>query len=124
MELFEPKEYLPDGQKMLLILGKEYKAHNTDWYIFDALEMMNRCKKERHLVTYEMIMWLRTWIRENYQHGHNIDYSRIRTLSGAAKWLQKVIRAEYLNAPGDFKEDEKLHLERTRELFNTVMNHV
>jgi hypothetical protein len=94
----------------LEICGTEYIAHQDDWYIYDALQLAESWSEH---ATYERIIFLRTWIRENYQHGHDIPLGRIRSLSGCLKWLEKVIKAEYR---GTGLSDQS-QLEEARKLF-------
>ena len=90
--VINPKAY---GTR-LEIFGEEYKAYSHDWYIFHALEVAQRiARREPEKVTKELIYTLQEWIRENYQHNHNLPYERIRSYNGYKNFVNRVIEAEY-----------------------------
>ncbi|SKD09417.1 hypothetical protein SAMN05660461_5305 [Chitinophaga ginsengisegetis] len=91
------------GTRLLKICGHEFKAFDYDWYIEDAI-MLAKCWKP-HQITYRRILHLRTWIRENYQHGHEIPYKHLRSLHGCKHWVESVIHKEYKYADETFKSN-------------------
>ena len=104
--------------RVLFFCGKEYKAHHTDWYIDDALELASHWKEEQR--TFERIQHLRDWIRENFQHGHNIPYEHLRTLDQCAAFIDTVIHAEYEHADMSWegmKEQYEADLNQNRKMF-------
>lgn len=84
----------------ITICGKEYNSQG-DKFIYLTLEIAFRCKKELSFFTYEKIMILRCWVRENYQHDLQVNYNGIRTVNGLRKFLRKCVEQEYrvLNDP-------------------------
>jgi len=62
-------------------------------------------------------MYLRTWIRENYQHDHNISYTGIRSLKGCYGWGERVIRAEFQYSDARFTESFMQYLQQNRDIF-------
>src|SRR5689334_8303246 len=77
---------------LLVICGQEYKAWSYDSYIHDALHIAGYW--DENDITYNRIVHLRYWLRENVQHGHDIPIN-VRSLSGAKTLCDKIIRAEY-----------------------------
>lgn len=107
---------------VLNILGKEFKALSYDWYIYDAIALVEKWDPEQ--ITYDRIMHLRTWIRENYQHGHNFNYSHVRSMGGAKKFIDEVIRSEYraYDEEDMWKEQREFSLKHNKEIFSPEQN--
>jgi len=105
-----------DGTQLLNICGQEFKVFDYDWYIEDAIKL--GAYRKTHQVTYQRIVHLRTWIRENYQHGHDIPYKHIRNLQGCRHWVESVIHAEYDGANEVFKESYKQRLAENKAFFS------
>ncbi|MEC5145805.1 hypothetical protein [Chitinophaga sp. 212800010-3] len=98
------------------ICGQDYTAHSYDWYIDDAISLAARWKPGQ--ITYQRILHLRNWIRENYQHDHNVSYQRLHSLQGCRKWVEVVIHAEYRHAPDEFKTDYQQRLSENKVIFS------
>lgn len=77
----------------LKICDHEYNAWGYDTYIYDAIELVSRWKQDQ--VTYERVIHVRYWLRENIQHGHNIEFSHLKTLNAVKQFIDQVIREEY-----------------------------
>lgn len=103
------------GIRHMKICGQDYTAYSYDWYIDDAIELAARWKPNQ--ITYQRILHMRNWIRENYQHDHNISYQRIRTLAGCQKWVEVVIHAEYRYADSVFKNSYSEQLNFNKSVF-------
>ncbi|PSL42228.1 hypothetical protein CLV51_1174 [Chitinophaga niastensis] len=104
-----------NGTRLLTVCGQEYKAHDYDWYIEDAINLAKHWKP--HQVTYLRIVHLRNWIRENYQHGHEIPFKHLRSLLGCKHWIESVIHAEYKYAAIEFKDSYNSALKSNEEIF-------
>ncbi|PSL44971.1 hypothetical protein CLV51_105346 [Chitinophaga niastensis] len=105
-----------DGTKLLRICDQEFKVFDYDWYIEDAINLAKYWKA--HQVTYQRIVCLRTWIRENYQHGHDIPYKHMRSLQACRHWVESVIHAEYECADEMFQESYKRKLVENKAIFS------
>ena len=106
------------GTRLLKICDHEFKAFDYDWYIDDAIMLVKHWKP--HQITYQRILHLRTWIRENYQHGHEIPYKHIRSMQGCRHWLESVIHAEYNGADEVFIDSYKQRLAENKTIFSKV----
>ncbi|RBL90452.1 hypothetical protein [Chitinophaga flava] len=104
------------GGRKLKICGQDFTAYSYDWYIDDAITLASRWPS--HQVTYRRILHLRTWIRENYQHGHDIPYKYLRSLQGCRCWVESVIHAEYKGADEMFQESYKEQLAGNKTIFS------
>jgi hypothetical protein len=80
--------------QLLNICGQEYQAWSYDPYIHTALEIAEKWNPED--VTHDRIVYLQYWIRENYQHGHNLELNDIRSLQDAKSKIDEIIELEYL----------------------------
>lgn len=97
---------------LLMICGHEYQAWDYDTYIYDAIELASRWHKEE--VTYDRIIHLRYWLRENIQHGHDLDITELTARSEVKEFIDQLIAEEY---PGDeFKEDREFALKNNQEV--------
>ena len=81
------------GQKILLICGQEYRQHPTDGYMDDALRLVQQWDDDQ--VTFERVVHLRNYLRENYGHGHEINFQNLLSLADCKSWIDEVIKAEY-----------------------------
>jgi hypothetical protein len=79
--------------KKLLICDQEYAAWDYDTYIYDAIELVERWKADQ--VTFERIVHVRYWLRENIQHGHNLEYGHLQTLASVKTFIDQLIHQEY-----------------------------
>ena len=109
---FAYRKELTKNGVMLVILGKEYEAWSYDTYIFDALHIAGYWPIED--ITYDRIVWLRTWLRENEQHGHDIPVN-VRSISGAKKLIDDLINREYRDPM--WEAEKKSQLERNAKIF-------
>lgn len=98
------------------ICDQDFVAHSYDWYIDDAITLAGRWKLEQ--ITYSRILHLRNWIRENYQHDHNIPYQHLRSMQGCKHWVESLIHAEYWHVDEEFKADYHLRLSENKEIFS------
>ncbi len=105
----------PNGDKMIEICGQDFTIHTYDWYIEDAIRLAKRWKLEQ--ITYSRIMHLRTWIRENFQHDHNIPYEHLRSMRSCRNWIECVIHADFKYADIAFQETYKEQLQRNKIIF-------
>jgi len=105
------------GIRILTICGQEYKAYPYDRYIDDAIALAGHWLA--HQVTYERIVHLRTWIRENIQHGHNIPYQHLRSMQACRYFVEMVIHAEFSVENGGkmFEEAYRACLEENTQVF-------
>jgi len=81
------------GQKILLICGQEYRQHPTDVYMDDALRLVQQWDDAQ--VTFGRVVHLRNYLRENYGHGHQINFQNLLSLADCKSWIDEVIQAEY-----------------------------
>lgn len=79
----------PRIRATLVICGEEYEWWDYDEYIWDAIHLAEKWQENE--ITYKRIVWLRSWLRENIQHNHNIPFSNIRSMKGCKAWIDKVI---------------------------------
>lgn len=104
------------GTRTLMICGKEYCAHGYDWYIDHAIDLVKHWKP--HQITYARIVHLRHWIRENFQHAHNIPYKHITNMRDCRCLVSCIIHAEYENAGEDLMDDRISWLKENSILFS------
>lgn len=104
------------GVKHLEILGSEYEAYGYDWYIFSALEIVERWAwvsetKLHERATFDFIRKFRDYIRENYNHGHDFEISQLETFEDCRDFINLII------------QNEAMHIEdrRVREDFLSSM---
>lgn len=100
----------------MTICGKLFTVHFYDWYIDDAIMLAERWPVSE--VTYERVLHLRNWIRENYQHDHNVPYKNIKSVRGCCRWVERVIHAEFRYADEVFKGIYKQGLEENKSIFS------
>lgn len=106
------------GTKHMKICGQDYTEYSYDWYIDDAISLAARWKPKQ--ITYSRILHLRNWIRENYQHGHDIPYKHLRSLQSCRHWVESVIHAEYNGVDEMFKDCYKQKLAENKTVFLKV----
>ena len=104
------------GARILVICGQEYKAHQYDSYIDDAIELASY--SQEHQVTYGRIVHLRTWIRENQQHGYDIPYKHLKNMKACKYFIEMVIHAEFLEVGDTFKESYQYCLRENNRIFS------
>ena len=109
------KSVSPTGNKLLEICGQNFTVYTYDWYIDDAIKLANHWKPEQ--ITYWRIMYLRTWIRENFQHDHNIPYKHLRSMKSCKNWIECVIHADFKYADPVFMETYQQQLNQNAEIF-------
>lgn len=79
--------------KLLHIYGTEYVAWNYDTYIFDACDIAEGWPADE--VTYDRIIHLRFWLRENTGHGHDLKIDGLTTAKKAQDFIHSLIDLEY-----------------------------
>lgn len=96
-----------------IICDQEYKYHHSDSWIKIAIEFAECWAPSE--VNYERIVWLRYWLRENDQHGHDLGTSHLTSLKACKEWIDAVIRKEFTwNIESPFFKD---HLEENKRIF-------
>lgn len=78
---------------LLIICDREFIAWNYDTYIYEAISIAKTWKPEE--VTFKRILHMRTWIRENIQHGHNLPTFHLKTMEDAKQFIDELIKLEY-----------------------------
>lgn len=96
------------------ICGKEYAAWDYDVYIYDAIQL--GAKWLPHQITYERIVYLRYWLRENVQHGHDRCFDHLKSMHSVKQWLAGLIAAEYRDEEY-WKEQKEYALKQNEEIF-------
>jgi hypothetical protein len=76
----------------LEICGEEYRYHPTDMWIEPAIFLASIWDDGEQ--TYERITILRNWLRENYQHGHRLNVSHLRTMKDCLNFILELIALE------------------------------
>lgn len=104
------------GTRLLFICGQEYKAYPYDTHIDDAIELASYWKN--HQVTYDRIIHLRTWIRENQQHGYDIPYKHLRNMRACRYFVEMVIHSEFLSLVDTFEESYQYCLQENIQIFS------
>ena len=107
------------GQKILLICGQEYRQHPTDVYMDDALRLVQQWDDAQ--VTFGRVVHLRNYLRENYGHGHEINFQNLLSLADCKSWIDEVIKAEYrLVLHEDWaKDQQKADLEANARIMSS-----
>ena len=107
------------GQKILLICGQEYRQHPTDVYMDDALRLVQQWDDDQ--VTFGRVVHLRNYLRENYGHGHQINFQNLLSLADCKSWIDEVIKAEYrLVLHEDWaKDQQKADLEANARIMSS-----
>lgn len=104
-----------DKGRMLVIIGKEYHAWHYDTYIFEAIDLVKNWRPKQ--ITYDRIIHLRTWIRENSQHSHNLYFRHLRSMRSVKLWLDELIEREF-GSDEYWVEQKKFELEKNKEIFS------
>ncbi|MBS0027672.1 hypothetical protein ACTJJ0_03320 [Chitinophaga sp. 22321] len=104
------------GSRLLKICDHEFKAFDYDWYIDDAIMLAKR--RMPHQISHQHILHLRTWIRENYQHGHEIPYKHIRSMQGCRRLVESIIHAEYANTGEEYIQSRDSALKTNSHIFS------
>ena len=99
---------------MLSILGKDYHSWDYDVYIYDAIDLAGKWLP--HQITFDRIIHLRNWLRENIQHGHDRCFRHLSSMRSVKLWLAKLIQAEY-GYDEYWNEQKKIVLKESSELF-------
>lgn len=73
----------------LEICGEEYRYHPTDMWIEPAIFLASTWEDGEQ--SYQRITILRNWLRENYQHGHHLKVSHLRTMEDCLNFILKLI---------------------------------
>jgi len=93
-----------------------YKRWDYDQYIDDAIDLASKWHPSE--ITYERILHLRSWLRENEQHNHQIHFNNVRTLEGCRKLIYRIIDAEYRYMAGPERTEEiRFQKEHTDKIF-------
>lgn len=90
------KEPYQEGQMIgavLIICNREFIAWPHDKYIYKAIDIASRWKPEE--VTFKRILHLRSWIRENIHHLHDLPTDHIQTMEDAKQFIDQLIKLEY-----------------------------
>jgi hypothetical protein len=107
-----------NGGRALIICGREYMAHALDTHIDDAIELASRW--QQHQVTYERIVHLRTWIRENHQPGHDLPYKHLRNMKSCKHFVEMVIHSEFTLSGSLFTQGYKSCLKENNRIFSKL----
>ena len=121
VEILTPFAYVKnytDKGRMLIIFGKEYHAWYYDTYILDAIHLVN--KWQTNQITYDRIIHLRHWIRENSQHGHEMCFKHFRSMKSVKLWLDELINREYQDEY--WKEKKEFSLKNNAQIFSISEN--
>jgi hypothetical protein len=78
---------------MLSISGMEYHAWDYDVYIYDAIRLAQKWLPNQ--ITFDRIIHLRNWLRENLQHGHNKCFEHLSSMRSVKNWIDELIGVEY-----------------------------
>lgn len=77
-----------------------YTKLDYDWYMLSALEKIDKVKKDRHLLTSDLIIGYRMAIREAYNHDldnaikNRFDLPRNRnTITGIRAYIERISKA-------------------------------
>lgn len=107
-----PREDNPRIWFIYEICGTTYERWDYDDYIEDAIELANKWKTEE--ITYARIVYLRSWLRENEQHGHNLKFFTIRTMKGCKNFIDKLIETEYQYTEDDQERKDQIKTAKTQ----------
>ncbi len=111
------KNYTDKG-RMLMIFDKQYHAWYYDTYIFDAIDLIKKWKP--HQITYDRIIHLREWIRENAAHGHEMYFKHLKSMRAVKLWIDELIKKEYQDEY--WKEQKELSLINNANLLSISEN--
>jgi len=86
---------------------KVYNKHETDWYMAVALEKSDLVKKDRHLLTYDLLVSYRWAIREGFNHSldktlenpyaYPRNQNTVKGIQGYINRIEKASKAEMDN---------------------------
>ena len=102
---------------MLSILGKDYHAWGYDVYIYDAIDLAEKWLP--HQITFDRIIHLRNWLRENVQHGHDRCFKHLSSMHSVKLWLVELLEAEY-GQDEYWAEQKQFALKENWKLFKKV----
>jgi hypothetical protein len=71
----------------------EYHAWGYDIYIYDAIRLAKKWLPTQ--ITFDRIIYLRNWLRENLQHSHNRCFEHLSSMLSVKGWIDELIEAEY-----------------------------
>ncbi|WP_266206268.1 hypothetical protein [Pontibacter kalidii] len=108
-----------DEGHQLLICGEVYQAWNYDSYIYDAVSLAKRWYP--HQITFERIVHLRHWIRENIQHGHNSPTAMLFSMRSVKYWIDELIEMEY-GHDSYWDEQKQLAWDENEKIFSRSNN--
>ncbi|WP_188316128.1 hypothetical protein [Chitinophaga agrisoli] len=104
------------GNLILIICGKKYVVYPFDTHIDEAINLASRWRP--HQVTYDRIVHLRSWIRENHQHGHNLPYKDLESMKSCRHFVERVIHREFAPAKHLFVEGYRYCLKENTRIFS------
>lgn len=107
------KEKTEQGN-MLSISGMDYHAWDYDVYIYDAIHLAEKWLPIQ--ITFDRIIHLRNWLRENLQHGHNRCFEHLSSTRSVKNWIDELIEAEY-GYDGYWREQKGFALKGNSALF-------
>jgi hypothetical protein len=102
-------------RRLLEICGQVYTAHRYDHFIDTAIELAAQWQRQQ--VTYERVMHLRNWIRENEEY--QVPVIGVKSMLGCKEFVDRVIAADYVESGGrereyfirDLRENERMFFE-------------
>lgn len=98
------------------ICGRQYTIYPNDHFIYEAIELSQHWPK--HQVTFQRVVHLRNWLRENQQHGHHIPFLHIKDMLGCKYFIDSVIQAEYANIGEHYLEAFRACLAENEKIFS------
>lgn len=114
----ESKENLTIGY--LEICGKEYQYHPADLWIDPAIFLAARWKAGEQ--SYDRIRTLRDWLRENSEHGHDLDYEHLRSMQECLEFMLSLAALEFPPAEVFGEERYKSEAKDLTDLFTNDPN--
>ncbi|WP_343693999.1 hypothetical protein [Chitinophaga sp.] len=104
-----------NGRRILDICGQLYTANGYDHFIDTAIELARQW--QRHQVTYERVVHLRNWLREN--ETYQVPLIGVKSVLGCKEFVDRVIAADYVESGArnreffikDLRENERLFFE-------------
>lgn len=103
------------GRRLLEICGQLYTTNGNDHFIETAIELA--CQWQVHQVTYERVVHLSDWLRENERC--QVPLVGVKSVLGCKEFVDRVIAADYVESGAcnreflmkDLRENERLFFE-------------
>lgn len=105
-ERLAPFAYLNKEFRLVLF---DHPPISYDEYYREAIEIMDRIRSKR--LNYDMVVQLRMWIRENYQHGHYLSFDECQNLMDVKRKIDEIIRLDCIYVPADMYDQLKFNEE-------------